>query len=228
MSAIRDSEGMVSHYVAIFSDITTVKQNEERLRTLAHFDNLTGLPNRFLFHDHAELALAQAARNNKQVAILFLDLDHFKVVNDTMGHCAGDVLLIEVAQRLSACLRAGDTLGRVGGDEFNAVLPDLENASAAASVAGKFIEVLAQPFMIEGRSFQVTTSIGIAIFPQHGQHLDQLSHAADAAMYQVKKHGRNAFRFCEMDASNEVMARRVLRKSHGPYDRQREKQGGAR
>jgi diguanylate cyclase (GGDEF)-like protein/PAS domain S-box-containing protein len=228
MSAIRDSEDMVSHYVAIFSDITTVKQNEERLRTLAHFDNLTGLPNRFLFHDHAELALVQAARSNKLVAILFLDLDHFKVVNDTLGHCAGDTLLIEVAQRLSACLRAGDTLGRVGGDEFNAVLPDLESADAAGSVAGKFIEVLSRPFQIEGRSFHVTTSIGIAIFPQHGQGLDQLSHAADAAMYQVKKHGRNAFRFCEMGASNEVMARRVLRKNHVPYDRQREKQGGAR
>jgi diguanylate cyclase (GGDEF)-like protein/PAS domain S-box-containing protein len=227
MSAINDSDGTVSHYVAVFSDITTVKENEERLRALAHFDTLTGLPNRFLFQNHAELALAQAARSGRQVAIMFLDLDRFKIVNDTLGHRAGDALLIEVAQRLSGCLRAGDTLGRVGGDEFNAVLPDLENAAAAASVAGKFIDVLARPFLIEGREFQVTTSIGIAIFPQHGGHLELLSRAADSAMYQVKQHGRNAYRFSEEGVGSEAMVAHGQAKNHLSNEASRETQGGA-
>jgi diguanylate cyclase (GGDEF)-like protein/PAS domain S-box-containing protein len=209
ISAIRDHDGLISHYVAIFSDITKVKANEERLRTLAHYDTLTGLPNRFLFQDHVELALAQAARHRKQVAIMFLDLDHFKEINDTLGHRAGDTLLIEVAGRLSGCLRAGDTLGRVGGDEFTAVLPGLDSATAAAVVAGKFIEVLTHPFQIEGREVSITVSIGIAIFPQHGSLLEQLSHAADAAMYEVKQRGRNGYRFRQTDTSDDIMARRT-------------------
>jgi diguanylate cyclase (GGDEF)-like protein/PAS domain S-box-containing protein len=206
MSVIRDHEGTISHYVAIFSDITTAKANEERLKALAHFDSLTGLPNRFLFQDHVELALAQAARKGRQVAIMFLDIDHFKAINDSLGHRAGDTLLIEVAGRLSGCLRAGDTLGRVGGDEFSAVLPDLESPVAATIVAAKFIEALIPSFQIEGRALNVTTSIGIAVFPQHGAGLTQLSHAADAAMYQVKKQGRNAYRLWVPEYNDKPMS----------------------
>jgi diguanylate cyclase (GGDEF)-like protein/PAS domain S-box-containing protein len=225
MSAIRDNDGMVSHYVAIFSDITTVKENEERLRTLAHYDTLTGLPNRFLFQDHVELALSQAARHGKQVAIMFLDLDHFKEINDTLGHRVGDTVLIEVAGRLSGCLRAGDTLGRVGGDEFTAVLPGLDNAAAAAVVAGKFIEALSHPFQIEGREFKITVSIGIAIFPEHGSLLEHLSHAADAAMYEVKQRGRNGYRFRGTDTCDDIMTRRTELKTASPASR-RKIQGG--
>ncbi|MBK6999575.1 MAG: PAS domain S-box protein [Rhodoferax sp.] len=195
ISAIHDHDGEVSHYVAIFSDITRAKKNEERLRYLAHYDELTGLANRFLFNNHVELALTQALRKGRQVAILFLDLDKFKSVNDTLGHRAGDTLLREVAQRLLAVLRASDTLSRFGGDEFNAVLPDLESDRAAAEVAAKFIKALASPFLIEGIELHIGVSIGIAIFPQHGSNLVELSRAADEAMYQVKLAGRNAYGF---------------------------------
>ena len=208
ISAIRDNEGKISHYVAIFSDITKVKENEERLQRLAHFDALTALPNRFLFQDHAELALAQAARSGKQVAVMFLDLDRFKTINDTLGHRAGDTLLIEVAQRLSGCLRVSDTLSRFGGDEFVVVLPDLDNAGAAASVANKFIDAFAHPFHIEGKEFHVTSSIGIAVYPQDGKKLEQLSRASDAAMYLAKEQGRNTYRFHQADGRHEAKSRR--------------------
>ena len=208
ISAIRDNDGELSHYVAIFSDITKIKENERRLRDSRHRDALTGLPNRFLFRDHAELALAQAARKGKQAAILFLDLDRFKAINDTLGHCAGDSVLVEVARRLSACLRAGDTLSRFGGDEFNVLLPDLRNGGRAATVADKFIAALGPPFHFEGKEFHVSTSIGIAIYPHDGEELDQLSRAADAAMYLAKEQGRNAYRFYEASGRDEALARR--------------------
>lgn len=208
ISAIHDDAGNISHYVAIFSDITKVKENEERLRHLAHFDALTGLPNRFLFQDHVELALVQAARAGKQVAIMFLDLDRFKLINDTLGHRAGDTLLTEVGQRLAGCLRAGDTLSRFGGDEFTVVLPDLESGAAAATVADKFIEALAPPFHIAGKEFHITTSIGIAIYPQDGEHLDTLSRAADGAMFAAKEQGRNAYRFHATDGRDAASTRR--------------------
>ncbi len=199
ISAIHDNDGRLSHYVAIFSDISKAKENEDRLRYLAHHDALTGLPNRFLFQDHVELALAQAARGGKQVAVMYLDLDHFKAINDTMGHRAGDTVLVEVARRLAHGLRAGDTLGRIGGDEFNAVLPDLDNAHAAASVAEKFIAALEQPIEIDGKEFHVSASIGIALYPRDGKQLETLSRAADAAMYQAKEQGRNTYRFYETE-----------------------------
>ncbi len=200
ISAIRDDDGNLSNYVAIFSDISKAKENEESLLRLAHFDALTGLPNRFLFQDHVALALAQAERNDKQVAILFLDLDHFKTINDTLGHRAGDNVLIEAAQRLAACLRAGDTLSRFGGDEFMAVLPDLDTSNggsndAAASVADKLLATLARPFIVEGQEVRISTSIGIALYPQDGQQLNVLSNAADAAMYRAKQRGRNTYCF---------------------------------
>lgn len=200
ISAIRDDDGNLSNYVAIFSDISKAKENEESLLRLAHFDALTGLPNRFLFQDHVALALAQAERNGKQVAILFLDLDHFKTINDTLGHRAGDNVLIEAAQRLAACLRAGDTLSRFGGDEFMAVLPDLDTSNggsndAAASVADKLLATLACPFIVEGQEVRISTSIGIALYPQDGQQLNVLSNAADAAMYRAKQRGRNTYCF---------------------------------
>jgi diguanylate cyclase (GGDEF)-like protein/PAS domain S-box-containing protein len=200
ISAIRDDDGNLSNYVAIFSDISKAKENEESLLRLAHFDALTGLPNRFLFQDHVALALAQAERNGKQVAILFLDLDHFKTINDTLGHRAGDNVLIEAAQRLAACLRAGDTLSRFGGDEFMAVLPDLDTSNggsndAAASVADKLLATLARPFIVEGQEVRISTSIGIALYPQDGQQLNVLSNAADAAMYRAKQRGRNTYCF---------------------------------
>jgi diguanylate cyclase (GGDEF)-like protein/PAS domain S-box-containing protein len=201
ISAIHDAHGAVTHYVAIFSDISKTKENEARLQRLAHFDLLTGLPNRFLFKDHAALALSQAARKGKQVAILFIDLDHFKAINDQLGHHAGDAVLIEVARRLVGCLRATDTLTRFGGDEFNAILPDIDTPLAAASVAEKIIKSIATPCLIEGQALKLGVSIGIAMYPRDGGDLDVLSQAADAAMYQAKEHGRNTYRIFNGDMS---------------------------
>ena len=195
ISAIRDDSGQAVYYVAVFSDISLVKQNEERLHRLAHYDVLTGLPNRVLIMDRLRQALIQAKRGGGLVGILFLDLDRFKLINDTLGHKAGDLLLKGVAKRLQQAVREQDTVGRLGGDEFTIILPELHSAASAGNVAAKIIDSLAAPVPVEGHDLFVTTSIGIAIHPSNGESPDALIKNADIAMYQAKGQGRNNFQF---------------------------------
>jgi diguanylate cyclase (GGDEF)-like protein len=175
-------------------DITQGKLAEERIEKLSHFDQLTGLPNRTLLNDHFKFALGLAQRSGESLAVMFLDLDHFKDINDTLGHSIGDQLLIAVAKRIKSALREEDTLSRQGGDEFILILPG-SDAVGAALVAAKLVEVVAEPCHIEQHELIVTPSIGIAIYPHDGESLELLSKNADTAMYRAKDDGRNNFRF---------------------------------
>ena len=171
------------------------RQAEERARHLANHDVLTGLPNRRLLKDRLGQALALAHRHHKSVAVMFVDLDRFKTINDTLGHEVGDKLLVAVADRLKRVLREGDTVARVGGDEFVVVLPELGKDRDAAVVARKILELLAEPFPVESHELRVTPSIGIAVAPGDGDDPETLLRHADAAMYEAKAAGRNTFHF---------------------------------
>jgi diguanylate cyclase (GGDEF)-like protein/PAS domain S-box-containing protein len=203
ISSVKDPEGRLTHYVAVFSDISERKAAEDRIEFLAHHDPLTGLPNRILLRDRFELALAQAARNQARVALIFLDIDHFKAVNDSLGHPAGDNLLRQVATRLKACVRASDTVCRQGGDEFLLLVVPVPDPRAASVVAEKVLQVLREPVEIEGHALAVGASIGISVFPDDGDSFDTLLQKADMAMYEAKAAGRNGYRFfsSEMNAN---------------------------
>ncbi len=178
---------------AVVRDITSRKQTEEKIRQMAYHDSLTGLPNRKLFSDRLSITLAQAQRNQQKVGIAMLDLDKFKDVNDTLGHDAGDLLLQETAKRLSAALRKGDTVARLGGDEFVLILNDLKGSDDVIQVAQKIVDSFRQPFPIGTRQLTVTTSIGIAVYPDDGIDEGNLLKNADIAMYQAKQAGRARF-----------------------------------
>ena len=195
ISPIKTADGEVTHYVAVKEDITVRKEYEERLLHQASFDGLTGLPNRLLTLDRVDQAIARAKRDKQCVALAFIDLDNFKAINDTLGHSAGDALLVEAAHRLTASVRAGDTVGRLGGDEFVVVLPDLSEGSQSQVVADKILAAFRRPFSLEGRKVSTTVSIGVSVFPSDGDSSHTLLRNADAAMYQSKAAGRNTFRF---------------------------------
>jgi diguanylate cyclase (GGDEF)-like protein len=178
-------------------DITERKRAEETVVFHAFHDSLTGLPNRTLFRDRLDLAVAQGRRTGKRVAVLFIDLDRFKAVNDTYGHVLGDQLLRQVAQRLRNCLRQGDTLSRIGGDEFTAVIPGIRGPGDAETVARKMLAALAEPFDLGDADFLTTVSVGISMYPEHGAGPDELIRNADLAMYHVKRRGKNGFVFFE-------------------------------
>ncbi len=184
-------------------DITERKIAEETISFQALHDHLTQLPNRRLFKDRLELAITQARRHARMVGVMFVDLDRFKLVNDTYGHAEGDELLKSVAQALRRCVRAGDTLARQGGDEFTILLPDLAQAGDVTVIADKIVDELKQPFHVAGQDFRATASVGIAVFPRDGDNADTLLKNADIAMYKVKAAGKNAYRFftAEMNAS---------------------------
>jgi len=171
------------------------KGSEQRLTYLAQFDTLTGLANRSLFLDRFAQTLKQAGRNEWRVGVLFIDLDRFKLVNDTLGHGIGDQLLIQVARRLQECVRGGDAIGRLGGDEFACVLSTLARPGDAALVAQKIVDALSQPFQLEGQEVYVSASVGIGIYPDDGADADTLLRSADTAMYRAKEQGRNAYQF---------------------------------
>jgi diguanylate cyclase (GGDEF)-like protein/PAS domain S-box-containing protein len=190
---VRDPEGRPDYFVAMIQDITERKAAQEKVLRQAQFDLLTDLPNRALFADRLAQALNQARRQKWHAAVLFIDLDDFKSVNDTLGHAAGDALLHEIGRRLSGLLRKGDTVARLGGDEFAVVLAQLTQAQDAGLVAEKILRVMAAPMLLEGHEHVVTASIGIALFPDHGQD-EMLVRHADAAMFEAKQAGRNAFR----------------------------------
>ncbi|RAU22666.1 histidine kinase [Paramagnetospirillum kuznetsovii] len=195
ISVIRDSGGNVSHYVAVFTDITHRKEDEERVWRQANYDSLTGLPNRSLFMDRLNQAVRQSRREAKGFALMFLDLDGFKAVNDTLGHAAGDVLLQRTAVRLSECVRSSDTLARLAGDEFVVILQGVSGRTEPTIVAGKILDQLGQPYELEGGIAHIQGSIGIAMFPDDAEDGPGLIKLADAAMYAVKRTGKNNFRF---------------------------------
>jgi len=182
-------------YVVVFSDASQIKQYQDRLSHLAHHDGLTGLPNRLLFTARLNHALARARRRRGHVALLFVDLDDFKTINDSLGHAAGDALLQMTSRRLLASVRAEDTICRMGGDEFTVVLDSVNERGDAERVAEKIIAIMRQPFMFDGHEFRVSTSVGISLFPDDARDSHGLLRAADAAMYLAKQSGKNDYRF---------------------------------
>lgn len=190
-----DREGKAVRVVGVTRDITHKKESEERIWHLAHHDTLTGLPNRALFHDRLKHLIAIAKRRNQMLALLFLDLDGFKEVNDHHGHDAGDELLREVASRLVKNIRSGDFVSRMGGDEFVFILRDIRQREDAAAAARKIIDALAEPVKLDGLTCSISGSIGIAVFPDDGDELEPLVRLSDLAMYSAKQAGRNNFKF---------------------------------
>lgn len=197
--AIRDDVGNTTHHIAIFSDITHRKEDEERVWRQANYDALTGLPNRALFLDRLNQAVRQSRREDKRFALMFLDLDGFKKVNDTLGHAAGDVLLQQTAGRLTECMRASDTVARLAGDEFTCILGGIRSREDVSMVAAKILERLAAPYDLDGQEASVRGSIGIAVFPDHAADGAVLMQLADQAMYNVKKRGKNNFEFVHQE-----------------------------
>lgn len=195
LSAMRDGAGEVTHYVSVLSDISTSKHYQAQLEHQAHHDALTQLPNRLLFRMRLEAALTRARRTGKKLGLLFLDLDRFKIVNDTLGHSVGDALLRQASQRLIDALRETDTVARFGGDEFALLIDLLESNSAAANVAQKILDTLTQVFWVDDHELYVSASIGISIFPDDGDDIETLFKNADSAMYNAKAGGRNTYRF---------------------------------
>jgi diguanylate cyclase (GGDEF)-like protein len=184
---------VVSIALIILFSMITYRKAEVTVQHMAYHDFLTGLPNRKLFSDRLDIALSQAQRNQKKVGIAMLDLDHFKDVNDNLGHHNGDLLLNATAERLQTALRKGDTIARFGGDEFVLILPDLETTEDAIQVAQKIVDSFCKPFLIDTHQFVVTTSIGIAVYPNDGTDDDILLRNADIAMYQAKQAGRSRY-----------------------------------
>ncbi len=217
ITAVKDAHNIVTNYVALITDITTSKAAEAEIENLAFYDPLTGLPNRRLLLDRLQQALVSSARNNRDGALLFLDLDHFKTLNDTLGHHVGDMLLKEVAVRLSRCVRESDTVARLGGDEFIVLLQDLnENNSSATeqaeSIGKKILNSINQPYELLTHEYQASSSIGIALFRSHDWSSEDLLKHADIAMYQAKKAGRNTLRFFAPEMQTIIDSRATLEK----------------
>ncbi|HEX9984870.1 MAG TPA: EAL domain-containing protein [Thermoanaerobaculia bacterium] len=205
-----DINGSIAGVIAMVRDITERKITEQQIEYQAYHDSLTGLANRRLFQEHLTLALALAARRDRLVAVLFLDLDHFKLVNDSLGHSVGDALLQEVARRLKAAVREGDTVARVGGDEFTIVLQELHHREDAALVAQKVLHAIAEPVDASGHRLYVTTSIGITLFPEDGEDAESLLKNADNAMYRAKAEGRNTYQMSTQELNRSTQERMML------------------
>ena len=208
ISAVTDFVGRTTHYVGIFSDISKLKATEEKLKNMAYYDPLTGLPNRELFRVLLQREIDQVIRNKTMLAVMYLDLDRFKYVNDTYGHSIGDLLLIKVADRLKGCVRKEDTVARLGGDEFIIILRQLDKPGSAARLAQKIIKRLTHRIRIQEKELFVGASIGISLCPQDGCDMETLMKNADMAMYRVKENGRSHYHFFEPEM-DQMFARRV-------------------
>ncbi len=213
ISAVHDASGAVQSYVGVFSDISHIKRSEEELERLAHYDPLTGLPNRILMHAQLNHALDRAGRHKERVAVMVLDLDGFKTVNDSLGHPAGDLLLQTIAGRLHRLLRSEDTVARMGGDEFAVIAEAVGNAGNPGLIAEKIIQAVAEPVDLNGHRALVTASVGIALYPDDGNDTTSLLQAADMAMYASKQAGRNTSRFHHADMTRAARQRLVI--EHG-------------
>jgi len=173
-----------------------LKKNQRNLQHIAQHDHLTGLPNRLLFNDRLDQAVLKANRTGQSFALFFIDLDQFKEINDSAGHSCGDKVLIHIAENLKSCIRADDTIARIGGDEFTLILSSFNNIADINAIARKVLQSAQKPLTIEGKTYQLTVSIGICTYPDKANSIRSLMQRADSAMYQVKQHGRNAFQFC--------------------------------
>lgn len=193
VTPIRDDQGVPTHYLILGEDISIRKRYEQQLLRQANYDILTGLPNRMLALDRLKLAIAQARRDGTMVGVMFLDLDNFKHINDTMGHDAGDTMLIEAARRISSCLRGTSTVARLGGDEFLVLLPALTSPAATEQVAERVLQTFIPPFNLQNQEVFVSTSIGIALYPSDSDNSTSLLQHADAAMYEAKNKGKSAY-----------------------------------
>ncbi len=210
ISVLKDEHGQVSRYVSVFADISERKAAERRMAHMAQHDFLTGLPNRMLLLDRLGQAISRAERRGHKVAVMFLDLDRFKNINDTLGHPIGDKLLQEVAGRISRVSRAEDTVCRLGGDEFIVMLPRVESMENVSITAQKVLESIAGTCVIEGNEIEVTTSIGISVFPDDGRDGSSLLKHADSAMYHAKESGRNNYRFFTAEMNQRVLERMAI------------------
>jgi len=210
LRAVRNPWNDITHYEGTVEDITERKAAEARIQFLAFYDALTELPHRALLQDRLGNALANAGRRDEKVALLFLDLDRFKVINDSVGHSFGDLVLKEVANRLKECTRTQDTVARVGGDEFLIMMSDVEDTAAAAIAADRVMRAMSAEFRVQGHSLSITCSIGISIFPEHGADGETLIKNADRAMHSAKDDGRNLVRFCTNEINGQAAERLTL------------------
>ncbi len=208
ISVVRDAEGNVQHYVALFTDITSIKLHEQQLEHIAHFDALTNLPNRVLLADRLHQGMAQTQRRGQFLAVVYLDLDGFKAINDQHGHGVGDELLVALARNMNEALREGDTLARIGGDEFVAVLVDLAQANDCELVLERLLQAAASPVVVGELELRVSASIGVTIFPQDGADADLLLRHADQAMYVAKQDGKNRFHLFDLKQDAAVQSQR--------------------
>lgn len=211
ISTMKDERGEFSHHIAVVSDISERKAAEEHMVYIAQHDFLTDLPNRMMLHDRLTQAIAHAGREQRKVAVMFLDLDRFKAINDTLGHLVGDKLLKVVASRISSVARVSDTVSRLGGDEFAIMLPYIENMDDIATIAVKLLTSVAGPCVIDGNDIEVTTSIGISVFPEDGDDSESLIAHADAAMYQAKGNGRNNYQFFTHEMNRRTLERMAIK-----------------
>jgi len=217
ISAVADESGQVRRYVGVFSDITYLKEHERELEEIALYDELTNLPNRRVLGERIERAIAASQQTKKYLAVIYIDLDGFKLVNDTHGHAVGDELLCAIAQRLASAVRSGDTVCRLGGDEFVVLLADLASSEAALPSVQRIVRTCAEPVLIESHSLHVSASVGVAFFHGHGSiGADLLLRQADQAMYQAKISGKNCYQVFEnklkqgMEYSQHELARDEL------------------
>ncbi len=205
ISAVKHKDGKTQAYIALFSDITPIHRHKQELERIAHYDPLTGLPNRTLLGDRLQQALSQGLRHRQGVAVIYLDLDGFKAINDSHGHAVGDALLVEVSMRMRNALRDEDTLARIGGDEFIAVLSHVSDAKSCESFLQRLLLAASEPVSIESEILNVSASIGVAFSPQDGEHAELLLRHADQAMYAAKQSGKNRYQF--FDAAQNTQAR---------------------
>lgn len=205
-----DTSGKVRGVMAVITDISEVKRAERSVQRLAYYDALTGLPNRLLLKDRLGQNLVQANREGRLVGVIFLDLDRFKLINDSLGHAAGDLLLRAVSERLKGCVRKSDTVARLGGDEFLIILPSIGHAEDATAIAQKIIRALEDPFHLTKQEVFTTTSIGIALYPADGYDVESLIRSADLAMYQAKEKGRNTYQFFSLEMNRKAQDQLAL------------------